>query len=83
MNVNEKLGLQLYSTLFSRIENFMEIAFSRPERICAFDTYQFPDYDKYVCEIFDKNHKLKQKEEQFPKDLEKAYNAGVKMGKEL
>ena len=83
MNVNEKLGLQLYSTLFSRIENFMEIAFSRPERICAFDTYQFSDYDKYVCEIFDKNHKLKQREEQFPKDLEKAYQAGIRMGKEL
>ena len=32
----------------------MEVAFSKPERICAFDTCQFPDYDKYVCKVFDK-----------------------------
>ena len=79
MNVDEKLGNMIYADLFKRIESFMEIAFSKPERICAFDTYQFSDYDKYVCEVFDKNHKLKQREEQFPKDLEKAYQAGMNL----
>ena len=54
----------------------MEVAFTIPIRICAFDTYQFTDYDKYVCECFDKNHKLKQKEEQLPKDLQKAFDIG-------
>ncbi len=83
MNVDEKLGNKIYEDLFGKIEWFMEIAFSKPERICAFDTYQFSDYDKYVCEVFDKNHKLKQRDEQLPKDLEKAFNAGVKMAKEL
>ena len=82
MNVDEKLGNEIYADLFKRVEDFMEIAFEKPERICAFDTYQFPDYDKYVCETFDKNHKLKQKEEQLPKDLEKAYLAGLNMLKD-
>lgn len=76
MNVNEELGNEMYSDLFSKIEWFMEIAFSKPERICAFDTYQFADYDKYVIELYDKNHKIKQRDEQFPKDLKKAFDAG-------
>jgi hypothetical protein len=28
--------------------------------------------------VFDKNHKLKQREEQFPKDLQKAFEIGKK-----
>lgn len=76
MNVPADLCEQFYSGLFNRIEGFVETAFSKPERICACDTYQFPDYDKYVCEVFDKNHKLKQKEEQFPIDLQKAFEIG-------
>ena len=76
MNVNENLGNEIYADLFKKVEGFMEIAFNKPVRICAFDTYQFSDYDKYVCEVFDKNHKLKQREEQFPKDLQKAFEAG-------
>ena len=79
MNVDEKLGNEIYADLFNKVDGFMEIAFTKPQRICAFDTYQFPDYDKYVCEVFDKNHKIKRKEEQLPKDLEKAYLAGLNM----
>ena len=82
MNVDENLANEIYSDLFNKVEGFMEIAFSKPQRICAFDTYQFSDYDKYVCEVFDKNHKLKQREEQLPKDLEKAYQAGLNMLKD-
>ncbi len=83
MNINEELANQMYQDLFNRFEWFIEIAFSKPQRICVYDTYQFLNYDRYVCEIFDKNHKLKQREEQFPKDLEKAYNSGVKMAQEV
>lgn len=83
MNVNENMANDMYTGLFSRIEGFLEIAFSKPERICACDTCQFPDYDKYVCEVFDKNHKMEQKESQLPKDMKKAYQAGLKMGKSL
>ena len=83
MNVDESIGNGAYSALFNNVESFLEIAFTKPERICAFDTYQFQDYDKYVCEIFDKNHKLKQKEEQFPVYLNQAYKAGIKMGENI
>ncbi len=82
MNVDENLGKEIYADLFNKIDGFMETVFDKPVRICAFDTYQFSDYDKYVCEEFDKNHKLKQRDEQLPKDLEKAYQAGLNMLKD-
>ncbi len=82
MNVDENLGKEIYADLFNKIDGFMETVFDKPVRICAFDTYQFSDYDKYVCEVFDKNHKLKQRDEQLPKDLEKAYQAGLNMLKD-
>ncbi len=83
MNVDEKTCEDMYSSTLNRFEWFIELVFSKPERIFAFDTYQFNDYDKYVCECFNKNHKLKQKEEQFPKDLQNAYEMGRKMAQEL
>ena len=79
MNVDEKTCEELYSPTLKRFEWFVELVFSKPERIVAYDTYQFNDYDKYVCECFDKNYKLKQKEEQFPIDLQTAYEMGRKM----
>lgn len=83
MNVTEELANQMYPDMFKRTEFMIETVFTKPERIFAYDTYQFSDYDKYVVETFDKNKKLKQKEEQFPKDLQKAYEAGVKMALSL
>ena len=82
MNVSEDI-CQMYSGMFDSFEWGITGVFSKPERICACNTYQFPDYEKYVCESFDKNQKLKQKEEIFPKYLQKAYEAGLKMGNEL
>lgn len=79
MNVTEDLANQMYPDIFNRTEFMIETVFTKPDRILSCDTYQFNDYDKYVVETFDKTKKLKQKEEQFPKDLQKAYELGVQM----
>ena len=78
MNIKEELANRMYPDMYNRTEFMIETVFSKPERIFAYDTYQFSDYDKYVVETFDKNEKLKQKNEQFPKDLQTAYTAGAK-----
>ena len=83
MNVTEELANQMYPNMFNRTEFMIETVFTKPERIFAYDTYQFNDYDKYVVETFDKNKKLKHKNEQFPKNLQKAYDEGVKMAKQI
>ncbi len=79
MNVSETLSNQMYPDLFDKTEFMIATVFEKPVRIFAYDTYQFSDYDKYVVETFDKNEKLKHKEEQFPKDLQKAFEAGKNM----
>lgn len=60
-------------------ENWITHVYEKPERICAFNTYQFSDYDKYCADVWDVNSKVKQREEEFPKDLQNAYDAGVRM----
>lgn len=66
-------------------ENWISYIYEKPERICAYNTYQFTDYSKYVSDAWDENTKSKHREEIFPEDLKNAYIAGKCMatGKEL
>lgn len=43
------------------------------------DTWQFPDYSKYASSAFDPEHKKYVYENEFPKDLQKAYQIGKKL----
>ncbi len=43
----------------------------------ANNTWQFDDYSKYDADMFDVEDRRRQREEVFPKDLEKAYGAGA------
>lgn len=49
------------------------------ETYASFDTYQFSDYTKYHAGAFDETHKRKVREEQFPKDMEAAYEIGRRL----
>jgi multimeric flavodoxin WrbA len=43
------------------------------------DTCQFEDYAKYGITAFDATHKAKQREEEFPKECQKAFALGVRL----
>lgn len=84
MNVDEKIFEQSYigdnnSGPVGFFENWIEKIYTKPQRICAFNTYQFDDYDKYFAEIWDKEAKAEYRDKFFQKDLEKSYQAGRKM----
>lgn len=49
------------------------------EGLFSYDTYQFADYSKYNCDVFDVKHKSEVREIQFPKDLENAYDLGKRL----
>ena len=49
------------------------------EVLYSCDTYQFTDYARYDVNMFPEEAKRKALEEQFPIDLENAYNLGVKL----
>ena len=48
------------------------------ESLVVTDTYQFDDYSKYIAPGMDVEAKAKRREEQFPKDCQKAYQMGAR-----
>ena len=45
----------------------------------SFNTYQFDDYDKYVCEVFSPEEKAAWREMHFPEDCKKAFAIGEEL----
>lgn len=65
--------------IIANTESFIGHIFSQPKRICAFNTYQFHDYSKYVVEVFDEENKRKYRDCVFPVELDAAFNLGKEM----
>jgi multimeric flavodoxin WrbA len=59
-------------------EMFMSHIFGSSESLIAYDTYQFDDYSKYAASMFNEKEKAKWREEEFPKDCQKAFDIGVR-----
>ena len=53
--------------------------FGYSEALYSCDTYQFIDYSKYDIDLFDEKEKAKVRDTQFPKDLQAAFDMGIKM----
>ena len=53
--------------------------FGPTEVLCSYDTYQFPNYDRYDAATFSKVHKAEVRDTQFPIDLEKAFELGKRL----
>ena len=80
MNVKKELADEMYeNTVFKNTESFIEYTFGKPYSLKVYDTYQFKDYSLYENYMFDEKEKAKTKEEQFPKDLNSAYELGIKL----
>lgn len=58
------------------IDAFVGHIFTPPKRLCAYNTYQFHDYSKYVVEVFSENEKNEYNEKTSPKELLAAFNLG-------
>ncbi|HAJ93254.1 MAG TPA: flavodoxin [Synergistaceae bacterium] len=59
-------------------EMALKMVFGPTETLLCFDTCQFEDYSKVVCNMFDPEAKAKRKKEVFPKDCQKAFELGAK-----
>ncbi len=79
MNVSDDLLQERgYLQRFSAYESLMKRFFGESESLVVTDTYQFDDYSKYVSSLFDADKKARRREEEFPKDCQKAYDMGVR-----
>ena len=57
-------------------ENFLAAYFTPPKVLIAFNTYQFDNYDRYVCEVFTAEEKAAYRDAHFPEDCQKAFELG-------
>ena len=79
MNIPENLVKEYGYTLhFATNENVLAGLFGHSEHLCAYDTYQFKDYSKVLCTMFDAKKKAERKKTVFPRDCKKAFLMGVR-----
>ena len=82
MNIPENLVKEYGYTLhFATNENVLSSLFGYSEHLCAYDTYQFKDYSKVLCTMFDAKKKAERKKTVFPKDCKKAFLMGVRFAR--
>lgn len=71
----EEIG---YTRVWDTTELYIGNAFRHPvTRVCAYNTYQFNNYEDYEMELFREEDKRSYREENFEADLRAAYDAGV------
>lgn len=80
MNCPEWLMEQIhYPTILGANEKAMARLFGSCETLNSCDTFQYTDYAKYDCNLFDAEKKAVQRDTQFPIDLEKAFELGRRL----
>ncbi|MBQ7450453.1 flavodoxin family protein [bacterium] len=68
-----------YPEILNPTQKYLSYIYGSAKTLCAYDTYQFDDYSKFDCDMFDEVHKAEIRDTQFPIDLEKAYEFGKKL----
>ena len=80
MNCPEGLAGQInYPILLGANADCLKMIFGYSETLCAYDTYQFSDYSRYEASAFNEVDKAKQRDEQFPKDIQNAFELGKRL----
>ncbi len=80
MNCPEELAGQInYHVILEENVKSLNHIMGYAESLYSYDTYQFPDYTKYNCDLFDEKHKKEVQQTQFPKDLQKAFDLGKRL----
>lgn len=83
MGLNEDLVKKIgYDQQFQVTEKLMQGVFGASESLSVTDTYQFDDYSKYVATAFNPEEKAKRRDEEFPKDCQKAFDMGARFARQ-
>jgi len=80
MNCPEELANKInYNIILDENVKSLNHIMGYAEGLYSYDTYQFADYSKYNCDLFDEKVKAEVREKQFPKDLENAFSLGKRL----
>ncbi|MCH5201485.1 MAG: flavodoxin family protein [Oscillospiraceae bacterium] len=83
MNVPKVYAKTAYHGIMKQYASAMKRLGGSTEYYAACDTLQFEDYSKFAAGTFDEAHKRKVREEQFPKDLQAAYDIGLRLAADI
>lgn len=80
MNCPEDLAAKIhYPEYLEPNANAMQMVLGYCETLCAYNTYQFTNYDRYEANMFSESAKAQHREKVFPEDLKKAYELGARL----
>ena len=79
MNASREYAERGYRGMMEQYANAMKRLGGISEYYAACDTLQFDDYSRFAAGNFNEAHKRKVREEQFPKDLQAAYDIGSRL----
>lgn len=76
MNCPEEMRERYLGPMFKSIEGYISHIFGSCHPLYSTFTYQYRDYSRYDVNLFREEDKRKWRDEQFPKDKEKAFELG-------
>ena len=80
MNAPEEIAAKMhYPEILAPNEFAANSVLGYCETLCAYNTYQFTDYSRYDCSMFNEAVKAEYREKIFPEDLKKAYELGKRL----
>ena len=68
-----------YPEMFAETDKFLNMLFGYGENIYTHNAYQFDDYSKYDVAEYVEPFRAKHRAEQYPKDLQSAYELGKRL----
>lgn len=68
-----------YNSMIEDNQNFLQMLYGYSEMLCSYDTYMLSDYSRYDIMDGVEERRAKHRDEQFPKDLEAAYDLGKRL----
>jgi multimeric flavodoxin WrbA len=81
MNVSEEQMKDYHYTVhIDQNESLLNRTFGHSESLFSFETLQFADYSKVVFSYFNPEDRKERRRTIFPKDCEKAFDLGVRLG---
>lgn len=78
MGSTEEAGAA-YEHFIEENKKFLQMLFGDSEVLCTYDTYMMNDYSRYDMMEGVEERRAKQRDKQFPKDLEAAYELGKRL----
>ena len=79
MNAPKMFAKTAYRSVMKQYSDAMKRLGGNSEYYAVCDTLQFEDYSKFAAGTFSEEHKRKMRGEQFPKDLQAAYDIGFRL----